>query len=73
MAGTLNRSQMDEIGFWAVEVWGGASDHPGWGVADFVMAIDHALDWDRNTLKGHVPISGFAATATEVVNELARV
>ena len=49
-----------------LEVWGGASDRPGWSVAEFVAAIDRALDWDRNTLKGHVPISGFAATATEV-------
>jgi ribonuclease Z len=49
-----------------VEVWGGASDHKAWGTGAFVAAIEQALAWDLETLRGHLPITGARATAHEV-------
>ena len=39
-----------------VEVWGGSSDEPARGIAEFVDAIDRALAWDLETMRGSVPI-----------------
>ena len=49
-----------------VEVWGGASDDPALGTATFVKAIEQALAWDAESMKGFVPTSGTSATAHEV-------
>ena len=49
-----------------VEVWGGASDNPAWGVAAFVDVIQQALAWDHASMTGYVPITGAHATANEV-------
>jgi len=49
-----------------VEVWGGASDNPSWGIAAFVEAIQQALAWDHASMRGYVPITGASATAHEV-------
>jgi ribonuclease Z len=59
-----------------VEVWGGDSDYRALGIEAFVAAIDQALAWDLESIKGEVPTSGAAATAfpvpydrTEVIYE----
>jgi len=49
-----------------VEVWGGASDDPARGVAEFVDAIQRALAWDHASMSGYVPTTGAQATAHEV-------
>ena len=49
-----------------VEVWGGASDYAALGTAAFVAAIDQALAWDIESLKGGTPTTGGHATAHEV-------
>ena len=49
-----------------VEVWGGASDDPARGVAEFVDAIQRALAWDHASMSGYVPTTGAEATAREV-------
>jgi ribonuclease Z len=49
-----------------VEVWGGASDDPARGVAEFVEAIQRALAWDHASMTGYVPTTGARATAREV-------
>ena len=49
-----------------VEVWGGSSDDPAWGTAAFVDLIGQALAWDHASMRGFVPLSGAAASATEV-------
>jgi len=49
-----------------VEVWGGSSNEPEWGTAAFVETIQKALAWDHASMKGYAPITGAAATATEV-------
>ncbi len=59
-----------------VEVWGGDSDYQALGVEAFVAAIDQALAWDLESVRGFVPITGARATAhpvpydsTEVIYE----
>ena len=49
-----------------VEVWGGASDDPARGVAQFVDVIQRALAWDHASMAGYAPITGARATAHEV-------
>jgi ribonuclease Z len=49
-----------------VEVWGGGSDEPELGLAEFVASIDRALAWDLATLRGNIATSGAHATAHEV-------
>ena len=49
-----------------VEVWGGSSNDPAWGTAAFVDLIGQALAWDHASMQGFAPITGVAATATEV-------
>ena len=49
-----------------VEVWGGSSDYDALGTAAFVAAIDQALAWDIESLKGATPTTGAHATAHEV-------
>jgi ribonuclease Z len=59
-----------------VEVWGGDSDYRALGIEAFVAAIDQALAWDLESVRGFVPITGARATAhpvpydsTEVIYE----
>ncbi len=59
-----------------VEVWGGDSDDPTLGIEAFVEAIDRALAWDLESMRGFAPTSGAKATAhpvpydtTEVIYE----
>jgi ribonuclease Z len=59
-----------------VEVWGGDSDYKALGIEAFVAAIDQALAWDLESIRGEVPTSGAQATAfpvpfdrTEVIYE----
>jgi ribonuclease Z len=49
-----------------VEVWGGGSDEPALGLAEFVASIDRALAWDLESMRGSVATSGAPATAYEV-------
>jgi len=49
-----------------VEVWGGGSDEPELGLAEFVASIDRALAWDLESMRGSVATSGAPATAHEV-------
>ena len=49
-----------------VEVWGGASDDLSLGTTAFVAAMEKALAWDHESMKGFVPTSGAIATAHEV-------
>jgi len=49
-----------------VEVWGGASDAPERGLDAFVRAIDSALAWDFESIRGFIPSSGASATSREV-------
>ena len=49
-----------------VEVWGGASDVPERGLDAFVKAIDSALAWDFESIRGLIPSSGASATSREV-------
>ncbi len=59
-----------------VEVWGGDSDDPTLGIEAFVEAIDRALAWDLESMRGFAPTTGAKATAhpvpydtTEVIYE----
>ncbi len=59
-----------------VEVWGGDSDDPTLGIEAFVEAIDRALAWDLESIRGFAPTTGAKATAhpvpydtTEVIYE----
>jgi len=49
-----------------VEVWGGGSDEPNLGLAEFVASIERALAWDLESMRGSVATSGAPATAYEV-------
>ena len=49
-----------------VEVWGGGSDEPALGLAEFVASIEKALAWDLESMRGSVATSGAPATAYEV-------
>ncbi|TDI52978.1 MAG: MBL fold metallo-hydrolase [Acidobacteria bacterium] len=49
-----------------VEVWGGGSDDPALGLAEFVASIEKALAWDLESMRGSVATSGASATAYEV-------
>lgn len=49
-----------------VEVWGGGSDEPNLGLAEFVASIEKALAWDLESMRGSVATSGAPATAYEV-------
>ena len=49
-----------------VEVWGGASDAPERGLNAFVKAIDSALAWDLESIRGSIPTSGASVTSQEV-------
>ena len=59
-----------------VEIWGGDSDEKALGIETFVAAIDQALAWDLESMRGFVPITGAKTTAhpvaydsTEVIYE----
>jgi ribonuclease Z len=41
-----------------VEAWGGDSDEPALGIEAFVEAIDRAMAWDLESMRGYVPIAG---------------
>ncbi len=56
-----------------VEVWGGASDAPERGLKAFVKAIDSALAWDFESIRGSIPTSGASVTAKEVPYDRAEV
>jgi ribonuclease Z len=49
-----------------VEVWGGGSDEPALGLAEFVSSIERALAWDLESMRGSIATSGAPATAYEV-------
>ena len=49
-----------------VEVWGGASDAPERGLDAFVRAIESALAWDFESIRGRIPSSGASVTSQEV-------
>lgn len=49
-----------------VEVWGGGSDEPNLGLAEFVASIERALAWDLESIRGSIATSGATATAHEV-------
>jgi ribonuclease Z len=49
-----------------VEVWGGGSDEEAYGVIPFVDAIETALAWDLESMRGSVATSGAPAIANEV-------
>jgi ribonuclease Z len=49
-----------------VEVWGGSTDIPGAGTAEFVDLIQRALTWDHASIAGRVPMTGAVAKAFEV-------
>jgi ribonuclease Z len=49
-----------------VDVWGGSSDEEAYGVVPFVAAIEKALAWDLESMRGSVATSGAPATAHEV-------
>ena len=49
-----------------VEVWGGGSEDPALGLAAFVENMGKAMAWDRASLQGVRPTSGFEAIAHEI-------
>ncbi len=49
-----------------VNVWGGGSDYDTLGIDAFVAAIDQALAWDLESLKGGTPTTGAVATSHEL-------
>ncbi len=49
-----------------VEVWGGGSDQPELGLAEFVSSIERALAWDLESMRGSIATSGAPVTAHEV-------
>jgi ribonuclease Z len=49
-----------------IEVWGGSSDVPGLGVGAFVEHLLGLCRWDRSSLMGWRPTSGFDATVHEL-------
>lgn len=49
-----------------VEIWGGASDDKDLGIGKFLEHMVAALAWDRASLKGHRPTSGFDVVPHEV-------
>ncbi len=59
-----------------VEVWGGDSDEAALGIEAFVEAIDRAMAWDLESMRGYAPITGAKVSAhpvpydaTEVIYE----
>jgi ribonuclease Z len=49
-----------------VEIWGGGSEDPAYGLAAFVDHMGRALAWDSASLQGVRPRSGFEAIAHEI-------
>jgi ribonuclease Z len=49
-----------------VEIWGGGSEDPALGLAAFVDNMGKALAWDRASLAGIRPTTGFDAIAHEI-------
>ena len=49
-----------------VEMWGGGSEDPAFGLAAFVEHMGKALAWDTASVRGVRPTSGFAAVAHEI-------
>ena len=49
-----------------VEVWGGGSDDPSLGLSAFIEHMGAALGWDRASLAGHRPTSGFGTIDHEI-------
>jgi ribonuclease Z len=49
-----------------VEIWGGGCDDPEMGLATFVKYISKALAWDRASLLGVRPTSGWDAVGHEI-------
>jgi ribonuclease Z len=49
-----------------VEIWGGASEDPAFGLAAFVEHMGKALAWDTASVRGVRPSTGFEAIAHEI-------
>jgi ribonuclease Z len=49
-----------------VEIWGGGCDDPDLGLEAFVTHISKAMAWDRASLLGVRPTTGFAAIGHEI-------
>jgi ribonuclease Z len=49
-----------------VEIWGGGCDDPELGLASFVKHINKAMAWDRASLLGVRPTTGFEAIGHEI-------
>jgi ribonuclease Z len=49
-----------------LEVWGGGSDDPDMGLSAFMQHMTATLAWDRASLKGHRPTSGFDTVDHEI-------
>jgi ribonuclease Z len=49
-----------------VEIWGGASEDPAFGLAAFVDHMGKALAWDTASVRGVRPSTGFEAIAHEI-------
>jgi ribonuclease Z len=49
-----------------VEIWGGGSEDPALGLGSFVENMGKALAWDRASLAGVRPTTGFDAVAHEI-------
>jgi ribonuclease Z len=49
-----------------VEIWGGGNEDPALGLASFVANMGKALAWDRASVAGVRPTTGFDAVAHEI-------
>lgn len=49
-----------------VEIWGGASDEPELGLSAFVENMGKALAWDKASVRGLRPTSGFEMVGHEI-------
>jgi ribonuclease Z len=49
-----------------VEIWGGASEDPRYGLASFVEHMGKAMAWDTASVRGVRPTTGFAMIGHEV-------
>ena len=49
-----------------VEIWGGGSEDPALGLGSFVENMGKAMAWDRASLAGVRPTTGFDAVAHEI-------
>jgi ribonuclease Z len=49
-----------------VEIWGGGNDDPSLGLAAFVESMNRAMAWDKASVRGVRPTTGFDAIAHEI-------